>query len=269
LLRFREDGTGVEIYGVGLVIGFGATIVLTIGALASAGSSSIITLAANIMAKTTLVAAAIFMFVFSDLSQFEAKSLTYRAVLYPTLAFMLPLAYLLRRRDGPYPGVMDLCLTFAVTFDIVSNDLHYYGTWKNWDDLVHFFNSLPIMVVIVVPILALEDRGYLRLGLGLSLVFGFTIYATLHSLWEMSEFLLDEYAGTNLQPGGMAEATGNNLNSLAAALIAALMIWWWDRQGRLQPNVVRPFVALFDGLGTARSAGSEGGGITRALERRD
>jgi hypothetical protein len=263
LLRFREDGARVEAYGLALVVGFAGTVVLTVGSLVSSGRSPLIVHAANLTAKTTLVAAAVFMFVFSDLSQFEAKSLTYRAVLYPLLAFMFPVIHVLRGAQAPYPGIMDLCLTFAVTFDILSNDLHYYGNWKDWDDLVHFFNSLPIMVVIVVPILALEDRGYIRLGLWGSLLFGFTIYATVHALWEMAEFLLDEYAGTNLQPGGMAEATGNNLSSLGGAFLAVAMIWWWHAQETLRRLVVSPFAMIMgpstmglEGAQSERYAGS-------------
>jgi hypothetical protein len=259
LLRFREDGRGVEVYGLALVVGFSATVVLLVGSFVSAGENRLVMQAGNLAAKLTLLAAAVFMFVFSDLPQFEAKSLTYRAVLYPLLALMFPVTYVVRGRGHPYPGMMDLCLTFAVTFDIVSNDLHYYGTWKDWDDLVHFFNSLPIMVVIVIPILALELQGHLRLGLWLSLLFGLTIYASIHALWEMSEFLLDEFAGTNLQPGGMAEATGNNLSSLGGAVVALAMIWWWDARGNLKPYIVLPLASLMGSSGVALSGRASGG----------
>jgi hypothetical protein len=151
--------------------------------------------------------------------------------------------------------LFDLCLTFALTFDIVSNDLHWYGTWLHWDDNVHFWNSLPIMVVIVGALLALESAGRVRLGFWGAIIFAFCIYALIHSLWEMEEYALDRYAGTNLQPGGMEEATRNNMSSLLAALLTTGVFLWWRRLGALESELAAPlseFVANVFKRGSAR-----------------
>lgn len=248
LLRFREDGMAVTLYGLTLMATFLLVFVLCCGVWATGGAQPQLTFVANLLVKAALLLAVVFMFAFSDLSQFEGKSLTYRAILYPLLAFLVPFLYFAKRLGRIYPGVFDLSLSFALTFDIVSNDLHYYGTWLHWDDFVHFFNSIPIMIVIAGPILALERRGRIALGFPLAVVFALTIYISLHALWEMEEFLLDRFAGTNLQPGGMEEATRNNLASMGGALVGIGLLVWWKMKGTLDSGLVVPL--------TSRSAAS-------------
>lgn len=104
--------------------------------------------------------------------------------------------------------------------------------------------------------MALESLGTLRLGFWATCLFAFSIYGTLHTFWEMEEFLLDKYAGTNLQPGGMAEATGNNLAGLAGALVGLGMLWLWRREGTLERCVADP-VAPF--LSQVKSPSQESG----------
>lgn len=244
ILRFREDGGGIEIYGEVLLAVFALVLAGLVGALASGGIDRLMTLSASLLAKALLILAVIFMFAFPELSQFEGKSLTYRAVLYPTLAFGPVILFVWRGRNGPFPVLWDLCLTFALVFDIVSNDLHWYGTWLHWDDAVHFFNTLPIMVIILGGILALESAGRIRLGFWGCFIFAFCIYSLIHGLWEMEEFALDRFAGTNLQPGGMEEASRNNVAGLVAGLLSAGLFLWWRRTGALEDQLSAPLAGF-------------------------
>lgn len=253
LLRFRDDGRDVTVYGLILVFLFAGSLTLTCGGLATAGRQRLVVNGANLAVKLTLLAAVIFMLAFPDLSQFDGKSLTYRAVLYPLLGCLIPALYRLRGMHSPYPALTDLCLSFTLVFDIVSNDLHYYGTWTDWDDIVHFWNSIPFIVVVAAPLLALDRQGTIRLGFWAASFFALTTYATLHSFWEMEEFLLDRYAGTNLQPGGMEEATGNTLAGLGGAVLGTAMLWFWRFEGALNLSLSDPLAAFFNQLKPARS----------------
>jgi len=240
VLRFREDGGGVEVYGEVLLALSIVVLTLLVGALCTAGANRRLAIVASLAAKLLILLAVGFMFAFPHLSQFESKSLTYRAILYPTLAFAILIGYLARGRRGPFPIIFDLCLTFAVSFDIVSNDLHWYGTWEHWDDIVHFWNTIPIMVLIFAGLLAMEYSGRIRLGFWGCFIFAFCIYALIHTLWEMEEFGLDRFAGTNLQPGGMEEASRNNLAGLVAGLLSAALFLWWRRITALESQLAAP-----------------------------
>ncbi len=241
VLRFREDGNGITVYGGVLLALFIAVTATLVGTLVAAGRDRSLLISGWALAKVLLLLSVVFMFAFPDLSQFEGKSLTYRAVLYPTLGYLPMALYAWRGRPGPFPFVLDFCLTFALTFDIVSNDLHWYGTWLHWDDTVHFFNTFPIMILVTAVFLSLEHVGRIRLGFWGCFFFAFCVYALVHSLWEMEEFALDRFLGTNLQPGGMEEATRNNIAGLVASMLTAAILLWWRRLGELEARVSAPF----------------------------
>jgi len=82
----------------------------------------------NIAVKLALVAAIVFMLTHPGLPQFENKSLTLRAVLYPVFSLLVAAGYYLKGRRGDYPHLLDLLWGFTFTFDMVSNDAHLYGS---------------------------------------------------------------------------------------------------------------------------------------------
>ncbi|MEX1022225.1 MAG: hypothetical protein WD058_03660 [Dehalococcoidia bacterium] len=245
VLRFFEDGRGVQVVGLALLAGFILSTGALVGSWAGAGASRTLSVAGVVLVRVLLLAAVIFMFAFPDLSQFEAKSLTWRTIVYPSIAAIVPVTYALRGRQGPYPLLFDMSLVFGVTFDIVSNDLHWYGTWTWFDDFLHVTNSIPLMVVVGLLVLALERRGRLVRGFWGAVLFAYLAYFAVHGLWEVQEYLLDEYLGTELQPGGMAEATTNNIGGLAGAALGVALLWYWRRRGRLDAAGVTPVAALF------------------------
>lgn len=245
-LQFREDGMGVTVVGLVVLSLFAVVVSLTCGTFAAPRDATL-AISADAVAKITLLVAVAFMFAFPDLSQFENKSLGLRAVFYPLLAFAPAAVYQARGRHGPFPVLLDLCVSVAVTFDIVSNDLHWYGRWTHWDDFVHVANTLPIMVLIVAALLAIERRGTMRLGFWGAALFGLAVYTSLHALWEMYEFSMDRFAGTDLQPGGMEEATRNNIAGLAGSLLGVAVLWWWERTRALDQVVVKPLYAFVFG----------------------
>lgn len=255
LMWFRHEGRGVAGEGTLLLAVFAASLALTVGAFAAGGRARWWETAANVAVKVAMAAAVAFMLAFPDLPQFEHKSLTARAIVYPVLAALVPLLYLARRMRGPYPTLVDVCWSLTLTVDIVGNDLHWYGNWKHFDDTVHFLNTLPVMFIIVPAVLVLERRGVVRIGFWGAALFGLMLYTSLHGFWEMSEYLADRYAGTELQPGGMEEATRNNLSSILGSLLAVLLLWWWSLSGFLERSFVGPLTSCVSQLGPGARAG--------------
>lgn len=255
LMWFRHEGRGVATQGTALLALFAVALSLTVGAFAAGGHARRWETVANIAVKAALAGAVAFMLAYPGLPQFDDKPLTARAIVYPVLAAVIPLAYAARRMHGPYPTLADVCWTLALTVDIVGNDLHWYGNWKHWDDTVHFLNTLPVLFLIVSGTLVLERRGRVRIGFWGAALFGLTLYTSLHGLWETGEYLSDRYTGTVLQPGGMEEATRNNLSSMLGSLLALALLWWWGRSGFLERSFVAPLASFAGQLGPRGRAG--------------
>lgn len=68
-------------------------------------------------------------------------------------------------------------------------------------------------------------------------------FTAVHALWEMWEHLMDRFLHTRLQPGGMTEATENNLASLAGVVVAISLIRLWLEPFR--SALVGPLAAYF------------------------
>lgn len=244
LLWFRHEGRGVGADGLALLALFGLGLALTFGMLADGGRARRPAVAANIVVKLSLLAGVAFMLANPDLPQLQNKSLPLRAVFYPLLAFSIPAAYIARGRRPPYPTVVDASWSFALAIDIVGNDLHWYGNFRHWDDVVHCLNAVPLMVALSAVLFGLERNGGIRLGFRGIALFALAAFTALHSLWETSEYLMDRLFGTVLQPGGMDEATRNHLWSIAGALGGVALIWSWRRAGRLDDTLAEPAAAL-------------------------
>ncbi|TAK63050.1 MAG: hypothetical protein EPO22_06920, partial [Dehalococcoidia bacterium] len=233
LLWFRHEGRGVGADGLALLSLFGLGLALTFGMFADGGRERWLAVAADAVVKLSLLAGVAFMLANPDLPQLQNKSLPLRAAFYPLLTFAIPAVYAVRGRRGPYPTVVDASWSFALTIDIVGNDLHWYGNFRHWDDVVHCLNAIPLMVALSALLLGMERNGSVRLGFwGIALA-ALTAFTALHSLWETSEYLMDRLFGTVLQPGGMDEATRNHLWSLAGALGGVALLWSWRHAGRL------------------------------------
>ncbi|HXG36201.1 MAG TPA: hypothetical protein VNL15_04465 [Dehalococcoidia bacterium] len=191
-------------------------------------------LALNVAVKLSLLGAAVFMLLNPDLPQFENKSLTMRAILYPVFAALVAIGFFWRRMPGPFPHLADFMWTFTFTFDIVSNDAHLYGSYKNYDDFVHFLNAFPYMFLLIGLLMAGQDLGYFRLGYAGILIVAFLAFFAFHAVWETWEHSLDRFLGTTLQPGGMAEATENNAASVVGALLAIGILHFWRKSSFFQ-----------------------------------
>lgn len=234
VFRYRDHGTGVAIWGTGLLVGFVASTVMLFGAWVSAGANQWLLRANAVLIRVVLFFAVVFMFFFTDLPQLEAKSLTWRTIVYPSLTMLLPVGYWLRGPQGPYPWFIDVNWAFVFTYDIVSNDLHWYGTWYYWDAFVHFTNSIPFFATMLLVLLALERHVSAVAGYGTIAIFAVALFFALHGVWETYEFLADEVGGTELQTGGMREATIDNMTGLLGALVALLVITLWRDRGLLE-----------------------------------
>lgn len=194
----------------------------------------------NIAVKLVLVGAIVFMLTHPDLPQFENKSLTLRAVIYPIFALLVPTGYYLKGMRGEYPHLLDLLWSATFTFDIVSNDAHLYGSYANYDDFIHFVNAIPYTFLLVGILLSLERLGRFRLGYAGAVLAAFTAFVAFHAVWEMYEHSMDRFFGTNLQPGGMTEATDNNTFAIVGALLAIAILHYWRRARSFEAYLVAP-----------------------------
>lgn len=96
------------------------------------------------------------------------------------------------------------------------------------------------MFLIVSLLLSLERLDRFRLGYAGVVLAAFTAFVAFHAVWEMYEHSMDRFFGTNLQPGGMVEATDNNFFAIVGGLLAIAILYYWRKARSFEVYLVAP-----------------------------
>lgn len=77
----------------------------------------------------------------------------------------------------------------------------FFGTYRHWDSLLHFSSGMMLAVFgfILVNTLNHTKKGNVRLSPFFVAASAFCFVMTIQSLWEICEFLCDEWFGLNAQ----------------------------------------------------------------------
>ncbi len=173
----------------------------------------------NIALKVLLALLLTHAAVYSELPQYQNKAVPLRLIFYPIAAALTYLVFRLifkkRFAREPYPYIIDLCVTFVVTFDLLGNTIGFYDKITWWDDLMHFFLSIPWVIV----------AGYFIRG---KKVPAWAFFATVvaygacsHIVWEVLEYI--SFVRTNPVESLSAyqDTIGDLILSLCGTLVGA------------------------------------------------
>lgn len=173
----------------------------------------------NVLLKLALLALLTHAALYSELPQYQNKAVPLRLVFYPIAAALTFVVWrfvphALRRQDS-YPYSIDLCITFVVTFDLFGNTIGAYDAITWWDDLMHFFLSIPWVLVVGY---ALRNQPYPpRVIAGLVLAYG----STSHIIWELLEYVSFVRTNPMESPSAYQDTMGDLLLSTLGTIVGA------------------------------------------------
>ena len=171
---------------------------------------------ADVAAKVVLVLLLARVVVDPGWGNLEGKAPISRALTYPLLAFVIPVAHLLRPAK-PYPWLADLLVTVPGFSDILGNRLDLYDRVVWFDDLIHLVNT-GLLAGAVVLLLGLEAAP-LRRRLEVAIASGVSV-ALVWELWEFLAFVTRSGEAAT----AYADTLGDlSLGWLGAALAAVLV----------------------------------------------
>lgn len=177
----------------------------------------------NVAAKLTLAGLIVFYLARPDLEQFTGKIMPFRAVLFPLAAALVALLWLARGRPRPYPDLPDALITFATIVDFGGNAADLYRLeW--FDHTVHFTNMLLLTAAFGLLLANTVPPRWAKAAI----VLGFG--ATLHTLWEIFEFWIDEILDAALDTEARTTIIDFTVGLAGSILGAAITyLWTWDR----------------------------------------
>lgn len=156
--------------------------------------------------------------VYDSLPQYQDKAMGYRLVLYPALALFVPFVWgaRFRRRDTPYPWLVDLCLVLPFLLDAAGNTVDLYSRVEWWDDVMHIATWVPLVAAFGF---AVATRPVRRIELA-SLMVAFGAVAIIG--WEVAEYLT--FVSTH--PIESLSAYRDTIGDMVGSLVGTALATW-------------------------------------------
>lgn len=155
-------------------------------------------------------------------------------------------AFLLKRATGRglHPAVY-FAGAASLLVDAAGDMGHFYNRFDWYDQVAHFVGGAVVGLVTFNVLWQLERAGRIRLGAWLRGTFVVAMGAFLGSLYEIEEYLEDAWKWHRQVRLGDGPDTANDmllnvLGALAAAVIAAIVVYLRHRHGAFQPEGVEP-----------------------------
>jgi hypothetical protein len=149
-----------------------------------------------------------------DMEQYDGKGMSWRVLVFPLAALIIPILWRLTGSRSPYPYLADNLIVIPPLLDVVWNTLDTYDRFARWDDVNHLVNSAIFAAVIGLWAARYPLGSVARFGLA------FGLGMTLQVLWEMGEyvtFLTQTADPADLYADTIADLAFDLVGSLAGA----------------------------------------------------
>lgn len=163
-------------------------------------------------------------------------------------------AVMARRIRIVIPAEFEL-LTIAFIFAslFLGETRDYYGRFWWWDIALHTTSGglLGVLGVLLVYILNETPRIDLHMRPGFVAFFAFCFAVTIGALWEIFEFVMDQFVGTNMQkamlgdPSGLTDTMWDLIVDTLGALAISLVGYLYMKRGveSIVERWIRRFIA--------------------------
>jgi hypothetical protein len=182
---------------------------------------------ANIAAKAGLVLLLVFALLFPDASHLRDKAAGARAIVYPMLAFTVPVIWTLYWKErASFPWLADFLITITCFTDILGNGLNLYDSILWFDDWMHFMNT-GLLAAAFILLTMHRSTSFLRV-----LERALAVGATGAILWEIGEYFAF-ISGSSERRFAYADTLGDLGLGALGAVVAAVVIHRLWAHGRL------------------------------------
>ena len=172
---------------------------------------------AVVAAKVVLMTMLVLVLVDPTWGHLEGKAPVARALLYPTVALVVPVYRILRPSTEPYPWLSDLLLTLSGFTDILGNRLDLYDRVWWFDDAIHLGVTLCVSAAVVL--LTVQRTATFAAVRDRSVAFGMTAAVG----WELFEFV-SFVTRSSEAPTAYADTIGDLVLGWTGAWLAAWLV---------------------------------------------
>ncbi len=179
----------------------------------------------------------IIMVVIFGLEIFAANYLTAIAAF---LAFLISLMPMFWDRNFKFhaPWQIDFSITLALFLHIfgVFYDLYHSNQWWWWDNMTHFLGTAVIAILAFYLIFILDYTEKINLTATMMAMATWLAALAIGALWEIAEYYIDQWLGTNLVQG-ITDTIHDLLFDILGAVVVATIGASYVRHWRIKKNL--------------------------------
>lgn len=136
----------------------------------------------------------------------------------------------LRIYGAQLPWTTAWLVAIGVWFDAMGNFVHFYQRFGWWDKLAHGVGSAAAALALFALFSALQDLGRIRLTRWLTALFAVSCTTLLAAMYEITEFLGDQWFATHRVTDLYDTADDLLWNTVGVMLVIAVASWLQTRQ---------------------------------------
>ncbi len=163
----------------------------------------------------------------------------WESAFYTALIFLMIMApsVIKKRYQLFLPFELDLAIGIFVFLSVFLGQVSdFYGRFPYWDSILHFQSGFLLGVTGFVAIYVLNKQTTKKISLSPGFISFFSVCFSLalSVVWEIFEFSVDSWFGTNWQETGIPDTMGDLIvNGIGAIIVAIIGYAWMRRRLRL------------------------------------
>lgn len=142
------------------------------------------------------------------------------------------------------PPEFEIVMVVFIYASLILGEVHgYYETFWWWDVLLHTGSGLALGIIGFLLLLILYDENKIEASPITLVFFSFCFAVAIGALWEIFEFVVDQFLNTNMQKSGLVDTMWDLIVDTLGALIASILGWLYLKGG--QPCFINRLVYKF------------------------
>ena len=133
------------------------------------------------------------------------------------------------------PGLATGVLAYSLCALVLGEMVGFYTTFGWWDVALHLVAAAVLSVLGMALCLLVTAGGSPRTAIWLLAVLAFSFSMMVGAMWELLEFAIDFFFGTNAQRSGLPDTMGDTIANLVGATYGAVAAHGYLSHGRRWP----------------------------------
>lgn len=149
------------------------------------------------------------------------------------LAFLLTLTphFLKDRFNIKLPQELELVIVFFIYATLFLGEIeNYYYVYWWWDIFMHSFSAIALGFIGVGILYKMDRKTIIQARPSTLVFFGFCFAVAVGAMWEIFEFNVDQFFGTNMQKSGLMDTMGDLMVDAFGAFLAAMVGYFYIKK---------------------------------------